>query len=132
MNLEACHPALRIFNVDLAKSFYLQWLGFHLDWEYRPEDGGPSVMEVSRDKAVLHLTEHYGDGSPGAKVFIGIDDLEAFHQEIIERPNLYSRPGVEMAEWCEKFMTVGDPFSNRLVFVQTASTRSGKSPVESR
>jgi hypothetical protein len=58
MSLEACHPALRIFDVVLAKSFYLQWLGFHLDWEHRPEDGGPSIMEVSRDKAVLHLTEH--------------------------------------------------------------------------
>jgi hypothetical protein len=109
MSLEACHPALRIFDVVLAKSFYLQWLGFHLDWERRTEHGGPSIMEVSRGRAVLHLSEHYGNGSPCAKVFIGIDDLEDLHQEIMELPDPFMRPGVEAAEWCEKFMTVIDP-----------------------
>lgn len=122
MNLEACRPALRIFDVGLAKSFYLQWLGCRLDWEYRPESGGPSIMEVSRDKAVLQLTEHYGDGSPCAKVFIGIDDLEELHQEIIERPNPFMMPGVEAAEWCAKFMTVIDPFGNRLVSAEKSSS----------
>lgn len=122
MNLEACHPALRIFDVGLTKSFYLQWLGFHLDWKYGPENGGPSIMEVSRDEAVLHLTEHYGDGSQCAKVFIGIDGLDEPHHEIMERPNPYMRPGIEAAEWCEKFMTVIDPFGNRLVFVEKSSS----------
>jgi hypothetical protein len=28
MSLEACHPALRIFDVVLAKSFYLHGLDF--------------------------------------------------------------------------------------------------------
>ena len=109
MSLEACHPALRIFNVVRAKWCYLQWLGFHLDWECRPENGGPSIIKVSRDKAVLHLTEHYGEGSPCAKVFIRIDHLDELHQEIMERPNPFMRPGIEAAEWCEKFMTVIDP-----------------------
>jgi hypothetical protein len=128
MSLEACHPALRIFDAVLAKSFYLQWLGFHLDWEYRSENGGPSIMEVSRDKAVLHLTEHYGDGSPCAKVFLGIDDLDELHQEIMERPNPFMRPGVEAAEWCEKFMTVIDPFGNRLVFVEKSASSVNQNP----
>lgn len=82
------------------------------------------MMEVSRDRGVLHLTEQYGDGSPGAKVFIGVDDLDPLHQEMMERPNPYSRPGVESADWCDKFMTVVDPFGNRLVFVQAAAAGS--------
>jgi len=45
-------------------------------------------------KAVLHLTEHYGDGSACAKMFIGIDDLDELHQKIMERPNPYMRPGI--------------------------------------
>jgi hypothetical protein len=128
MSLEACHPALRIFDVVLAKSFYLQWLGFHLDWEYRPENGGPSIMGVSRDKAVLCLTEHYGDGSPCAKLFIGTDDLDELHQEIMQRPNPFMRPGLETAEWCEKFMTVIDPFGNRLVFAEKETASGGRNP----
>ena len=128
MSLEACHPALRIFDVVLAKSFYLQWLGFHLDWEHRTEHGGPSIMEVSRGRAVLHLSEHYGNGSPCAKVFIGIDDLEDLHQEIMELPDPFMRPGVEAAEWCEKFMTVIDPFGNRLVFVEKSSSSINQKP----
>ena len=80
-------------------------------------------MEVSRDHAVLHLTEHYGDGSPGAKVFVHVDDLDPLHREVVSRPNPSARPAVENADWCEKFMTVIDPFGNRLVFVQSAPVK---------
>ncbi|UWZ82843.1 glyoxalase superfamily protein [Occallatibacter riparius] len=120
MSLEACHPALGIFDVVLATSFYLQWLRFQLDWEHRPENGGPSIMEVSRDLAVLHLTEHYG-ADHRVHVFIGIDDLEELHQEISERPNHNMRPGIETAAWREEFMSVIDPFGNRLALIQQSS-----------
>jgi hypothetical protein len=61
-------------------------------------------------------------------VFIGIDDLDELHQEIMERPNLFMRPGVEAAEWREKFMTVIDPFGNRLVFVEKSSSSVNQKP----
>jgi catechol 2,3-dioxygenase-like lactoylglutathione lyase family enzyme len=118
--MQSPHPALRIFDKHLAKSFYLDWLAFRLVWEHYSEDGGPSIMEVSRDEVTLFLSEHYGDGSPGAKVFIGIDDIDALHGELTDRRNAYMRPGVEVTDW-GKILTVIDPFGNRLVFAQRAT-----------
>jgi hypothetical protein len=59
-------PVLRIFSVDKAREFYLDYAGFHLGWEHRDEPNAPLYMQVSRDGLVLHLSEHHGDGSPGA------------------------------------------------------------------
>ena len=87
-------PILRIFDAALARQFYLDWLGFRLDWEHRSGPGGPRYLQVSRGPVVLHLTEHYGDCSPGAKVFINTDDVEALHRELATRPNPNMRPGV--------------------------------------
>ena len=101
-----------------ARQFYLDWLGFRLDWEHRTGPGGPRYLQVSRGPVVLHLTEHYGDCSPGAKAFIKTDDVEALHRELATRPNPNMRPGVDWAPWNAKVMEVIDPFGNRLCFNQ--------------
>ena len=49
MAMKSARPALRIFDNHLARSLYLDWLAFQLNWEQRPEHGGPSMMEVKRD-----------------------------------------------------------------------------------
>jgi uncharacterized glyoxalase superfamily protein PhnB len=73
---------------------------------------------VSRDAAIFHLTEHYGDGSPGAKVFVHLDDIEAFHRELCRRPNPNMNPAIQDAPWGARRMEVTDPFGNRLCFNQ--------------
>jgi hypothetical protein len=57
-----------------------------------------------------------GDCSPGAKVFINTDDVEALHRELGTRPNPNMRPGVEVAPWNAKVVEVIDPFGDRLCF----------------
>jgi catechol 2,3-dioxygenase-like lactoylglutathione lyase family enzyme len=37
-------PVLRILDVDLAKAFYGNWLGFTLDWTHQFEPGFPSYL----------------------------------------------------------------------------------------
>jgi catechol 2,3-dioxygenase-like lactoylglutathione lyase family enzyme len=114
--LQPAIPVLRIFDYKMAKAFYVDWLGFKVDWEHRTDGGGPWCLEVSRGAAVLHLTEHYGDGSPGVKVYIKTDDVEAYHRELQSRPNPNMRPGIEEESWGEKSMCVIDPFGNRIYF----------------
>ena len=87
MTLEPPIPVLRIFDHALARKFYLDWLGFTVDWEFQSGPGGPHYLQISRGPVVLHLTENYGDCSPGAKVFINTDDVEALHCELHSRPN---------------------------------------------
>jgi hypothetical protein len=107
-----------VFDAALARRFYVDWLGFTVDWEHRFGPDFPLYMQVSRGAVILHLTEHYGDCSPGAKVLITTDDVEAMHRELSERPNPSMRPGVEVAPWNAKVMDVTDPFGNRLSFNQ--------------
>jgi len=109
-------PLLRIFDVGKARDFYLGFLGFQVDWEHRFHPGAPLYMQVSRGKCVLHLTEHHGDCCPGATVFVRVKGLEQFHAEVTARDYAYMRPGIELAPWNAKLMTVTDPFGNRLRF----------------
>jgi hypothetical protein len=49
MKLRAPIPILRIFDEAKAREFYLDWLGFSIDFEHRFEPGTPLYMGISRD-----------------------------------------------------------------------------------
>ncbi|MFT3730073.1 MAG: glyoxalase superfamily protein [Hyphomicrobium sp.] len=109
-------PILRIFDEAKAKEFYLGFLGFKLDWEHRFEPGMPLYAQVSRGGAVLHLSEHHGDASPGSAVRIAVDDIDGYHAEIMAKGYKYMRPGIEQMPWDTREIKVLDPFFNRLMF----------------
>jgi len=119
MKLQAPIPLFRIFDHSLAKAFYVDWLGFRVDWEHQVTPNAPRYIQVSRDSLVLHLTEHFGDCTPGAKAFVHVDDVEDFHRELDARPNQNMTPGIEEAPWRAKIMQVTDPFGNRICFNQS-------------
>ena len=83
-------PILRIFDEAKAREFYLDFLGFSLDWEHRFEADFPLYMQVSRGECVLHLTEHHGDCSPGAALRIETDELETFQQQLLAKHYRFS------------------------------------------
>jgi catechol 2,3-dioxygenase-like lactoylglutathione lyase family enzyme len=86
-------PILRIFDVAKAHEFYLDFLGFEVQWEHRFEGYAPLYTEVSRDGCVLHLSEHHGDATPGAAVRIRVEDIAALHRELIAKAYRFARPG---------------------------------------
>ena len=73
-------------------------------------------MQVSRAGMILHLSEHHGDGAPGATLFVETAGLDALHAEVNAKNYRYMRPGIEDAPWGARVMTVVDPFSNRIRF----------------
>lgn len=109
-------PVLRIFDEAKTYEFYVDWLGFTIDWKHRYEDNLPLYMQVSKDDIVLHLSEHHGDCCPGAKVFIECTGLKEYQQLLINKQYKYYRPGLEDAPWGAITMEVGDPFGNKLLF----------------
>ena len=111
-------PVLRIFSVEKAREFYVDYLGFAVDWEHRFEPDLPLYMQVSRDGMVLHLTEHHGDATPGSRIFIRIHGIAALHAEITGRDYRFLRPGIEDAPWGGRVMELTDPFGNRLTFAE--------------
>jgi hypothetical protein len=64
-----------------AKEFYVDFLGFKIDWEHRFEERMPLYMQGSKDQCVLHLSEHHGDATPGAAMRIETNELKEFHKE---------------------------------------------------
>ena len=117
MKLISAVPILRIFSEQKAREFYLDFLGFSLDWEHRFEEGMPLYAQVRRGELVLHLSEHYGDATPGSTVFIPTEDIDALHRELEAKAYKYARPGVEDLPWGRQ-MQIADPFGNRLRFCE--------------
>lgn len=109
-------PILRSFDEAKAREFYLDWLGFKVDFEHRFEPWAPLYMQVSRDGMVFHLSEHHGDGSPGAHVRIAIRGVHDFHAELIGKQYKNNRPALERPSWGGTEFTVIDPVNNRITF----------------
>ena len=109
-------PILRIFDIAKADEFYLGFLGFRVDWEHRFEPALPLYRQISRAGLLLHLSEHHGDGSPGAHVRVEMRGIEALQQELIGKQYSYMRPGLHVTPWNTREMTVHDPFGNRITF----------------
>jgi catechol 2,3-dioxygenase-like lactoylglutathione lyase family enzyme len=116
-------PIFRIFSVEKAREFYLDFLGFSLDWEHRFEPDMPLYMQVSRGSLVLHLSEHHGDACPGSTAYVRMRGVRDYHAEISSKGYPYLRPGVESRDWTSAEMTVTDPFGNRIRFGELASEK---------
>lgn len=118
MNVFATIPILRIFDEKKAFEFYVDWLGFQVDWQHRFDENAPLYLQISLGNLVLHLSEHQGDACPGANVFVECEGLEAYHALLSEKNYKYNHPGLENAPWDALTMTVSDPFGNRITFNQ--------------
>lgn len=114
-------PLLRIFDEAKAREFYIDWLGFTVDWEHRFEEGTPLYMQITKGTLTIHLTEHHGDCTPGAKVFVECTGLKEFHTELIDKKYKYNCPGLEKAFWNALTMEVNDPFANKLLFSEAVA-----------
>jgi uncharacterized glyoxalase superfamily protein PhnB len=115
-------PILRIFDEAKAREFYVDFLGFTVDWEHRFEPGLPLYMQISKDRCVIHLSEHHGDCNPGAALRIEATELDEFHKELLAKHYKFARPGIEDMPWGTRDMSVKDPFGNRLTFTSASST----------
>jgi catechol 2,3-dioxygenase-like lactoylglutathione lyase family enzyme len=114
--LQKTIPILRIFDVAKAKEFYIDWLGFKIEFEHQFEVNTPFYIGISRDNIQIHLSEHHGDATPGSKVFIVCDEIQKIHEELQSRPYKYYRPGLGETFYGTLELAVQDPFGNRLSF----------------
>jgi uncharacterized glyoxalase superfamily protein PhnB len=117
-------PVLRIFSVDKALQFYVEFLGFSLDFGGPVEgEGTPFYGQITRCGTSVHLTEHQYDPSPGATILVWMSGLDALYAELDRRrrevpvwgPAVWT-PEIEEAPWGARVLTVGDPFGNHLRF----------------
>lgn len=117
MHLAPPVPIIRIFSEEKAREFYVDFLGFNVDWEHRFGDNFPLYAQVRRSDLVLHLSEHHGDATPGSTIFVPVRDIDALHRELQAKHYKDAKPGVEALPW-GKVLEVADPFGNRLRFCE--------------
>lgn len=115
---ERITPILRIFDIAKADEFYLDFLGFGIDWDHRFDDNAPLYRQVSRQGLILHLSEHHGDGCPGARLRVTMRGVAAFQKELAARTYRYMRPGLETTAWNTLETGVIDPFGNSIRFCE--------------
>jgi hypothetical protein len=117
-------PIFRIFDYRKAYEFYVEWLGFHIDWEER-SDTVSMYMQVSRGDIVLHLTGYYGENCPGSRsrAMAEINGLMAYHRLLVQKDYPFMPPGLKKTVWSERVMQaeVTDPFGNSIVFIEACA-----------
>lgn len=114
-------PILRMFDVDTAGRFYVDYLGCAVDWEDGTGDR-PIYLQVSRGPLVLHLSSNHDDGTPGSAVLIEIAGIDALHAELAAKQYPFLNPGIEEGPADGREMQLIDPSSNRLRFYERRRT----------
>nr|WP_314526310.1 glyoxalase superfamily protein [uncultured Pseudomonas sp.] len=110
-------PILRMFDETKAREFYLDFLGFSVEFEHRFEADLPLYLGIARDGLQLHLSEHHGDASPGSTTFVPMHNIELLRDELQAKRYGYGRPDIVEQGW-GKVLEVYDPFGNRIRFCQ--------------
>jgi uncharacterized glyoxalase superfamily protein PhnB len=118
MTLGPAVPILRIFDETVAREFYLSFLGFEQVFAHRFDAEAPLYLAISRSECELHLSQHYGDCTPGAQVRISVGDLSTYQLELAAKQHANCRPCIEQMPWGTNEMRITDPFGNRLTFFQ--------------
>jgi len=111
-------PILRMFDEATAREFYLDFLGFSVEFEHRFEADLPLYLGISRNGLQLHLSEHHGDASPGATIFVPMHNIDLLRDELQGKRYGYGRPDIVEQGW-GKVLEVYDPFGNRIRFCQS-------------
>lgn len=114
--MKAPIPILRSFDEAATRAFYLNFLGFELVFEHRFEPDTPLYMGVKKGDCELHLSEHFGDASPGAALRIEVADVHAYSKELNAKKYRHARPGVQCQPWGWDDMSISDPNGNKLIF----------------
>lgn len=108
-------PQLRITRADASLPFYVQGLGFVVDWQHQFEPGFPLFFQLTRQGQTIFLTEHTGDCEVGGAVYFIVPDVDACFR-IFSASGIKTTEPPQDAPWGSREMVVTDPDGNRLRF----------------
>lgn len=108
-------PTFRITDYKKAMEFYVEFLGFSIDWEHKFGDNEPIYMQISKNGLVLHLSENKRFKT-GVIIFVETKGIELFHSSISKNKSKYLVPNILITNWNTKQLEIEDPFGNLLRF----------------
>lgn len=117
MNFAAPIPMLRSFDEAKTREFYIDFLGFTVEFEHRFAPDAPLYMGVRRGDCVLHLSEHFGDGVPGTAMRVPVRDVDALVADLNAKGYRHAHPGAAQdMPWGTRDIVISDPAGNRICF----------------
>ena len=117
-----------------AKAFYLDYLGFEVDWEGRFNPTAPLYMQIHLGEAVIHLNGHAQEDAPISQVNIPVVGLDKYCQYLIAKGAGYPKPCVVDPRFLGRNtdMNIDDPFGNIGNAVRTAGRHNGRAEERDR
>ncbi len=114
-------PVLHVSNVDASIRFYVDRLGFSLEWRFE-EAGQAFVAEVDRSNCALILSSQWPEKVGKGLMFIAMDvkpfsrDAEIAAVDALRAE--FEGRGVEVRDgnWGYKILVIDDPDGNQLFF----------------
>lgn len=117
---ELAVPVLPIEDLDVAKRFYVDQLGFAVGWEYRDDVKQVGMLGVQRGGMKITLDWPMSGHGRNACVSLEVESADAYYSEWIGRGVDIKRPP-ENEEWGARTFGVTDPFGNT-IFVMGPTT----------
>ncbi|WP_157268769.1 bleomycin resistance protein [Azohydromonas aeria] len=116
-------PQLRMTVAERSLPFYVEILGFTVDWKHQFEPGFPLFVQLTRDGQTIFLTEHAGDCQVGGAVYFVINDVDAYYRDLLAR-GCRSATNPENTSWGTREFVVTDPDGNRLRWASQSQSQA--------
>ncbi|MCB9893930.1 MAG: VOC family protein [Planctomycetes bacterium] len=124
--MERVVPVLQIDDYQQACDYYVDGLGFSIDFEHRHEPGFPVFMGIRKGELYMHLSEH-GRGHPGTEVYVFVDDVK-FWYERCQAKSVPTDGPPDAKPWGNTELALKDPFRNLLRITQIGTHKGQSTP----
>ena len=113
MTVQRVIPTLRMTDEARSRAFYVDGLGFQVDWTHRFGPHSPVLLQVSRDGMIVFLSQHVMDCALGGLVHLFVDSVDDWHARLERGGVAIELPPTDQP-WGLREMHLVDPDGNRL------------------
>ncbi len=107
-------PVMRVASPIEAGKFYVDFLGFAVDWGWSESNQRPLYAQVSRSGVTLHLSEHH-TANGATELLIRMSGLDALREELSLKAHPYALR-FRKTQDDRREIQITDPFGNLLRF----------------
>ncbi|MFD2034660.1 glyoxalase superfamily protein [Belliella marina] len=120
MDLNSCKviPVLKVSDFKLAKQFYIDHMGFEVEWEEHVVDKSYSYMVISFNHIIFHMTDCDKEKMSTGKIFIEYSEICEYIKFLSARKCTFEVIDLEMFPWKSIGIQIEDPFDHHLVFFE--------------